>query len=210
MEVTPIREADASPIAPSKPIQVMSPNLGQGLASGSTQDGAVEPELDPAMARAILQSWSETKGEDGTVQRTYTQCAQEWSLSDSDAFENVETALNILKRACEYLHDGVMQMGRTMEQKANIPSVEAAVRTLAGHIQEVRNGVQNTVTRQNDLSTRMDRMSEQLQVARDRMEMVATQLDQGNRENAAQSEDTETSYPDGGVSGTFPGGLPET
>ena len=145
------------------------------------------------MARAILQSWSETKGEDGTVQRTYTQCAQEWPLSDSDAFENIETALNILKRSCEYLHDGVMQMGRTMEQKANIPSVEAAVRTLAGHIQEVRNGVQNTVTRQNDLSTRMDRISEQLQAARDRMEMVATQLDQGNRENAAQSEILRTS-----------------
>ena len=72
MEVTPIREADASPITPSKPIQVMSPNLGQGLASGSTQDGAVETELDPAMARAILQSWSEVKEEDGTVQRTYT------------------------------------------------------------------------------------------------------------------------------------------
>ena len=157
MEVTPIREADASPITPSKPIQVMSPNLGQGLASGSTQDGAVETELDPAMARAILQSWSETKGEDGTAQRTYTQCAQEWPLSDSGAFENIETALNILKRACEYLHDGVMQMGRTVEQKANIPSVEAAVRALAGHIQEVRNGVQNTVTRQNDLSTRIDR-----------------------------------------------------
>ena len=75
---------------PAKPTQVMSPNLGQGLASGSTQEGAVETELDPAMARAILQSWSETKGEDGTVQRTYTQCAQEWPLSDLAAFENIE------------------------------------------------------------------------------------------------------------------------
>ena len=31
-------------------------------------------------------------------------------------------------------------------------------------------------------------MSERLQAARDRMEMVATQLDQGNRENTAQTE----------------------
>ena len=183
-----IREADTSPITPPKPIQVMSPNLGQGLASGSTQDGVVETELDPAMARAILQSWSETKGEDGTVQRTYTQCAQEWPLSDSEAFENIETALNILKRACEYLHDGMMQMGGVVGQKANIPSVEAAVRTLAGHIQEVRSGVQSTVNRQTDLSSRVDRMSERLQAARDRMEMVTTQLDQGNRENAAQTD----------------------
>ena len=188
MEVTPIRDAEASPITPSKPIQVMSPKLGQGMASGSTQDGAAETELDPAMARAILQSWSETRGEDGTVQRTYTQCAQEWPLSESAAFENIESALNILKRACEYLHDGMMQMGGIVDQKANIPSVEAAVRALAGHVQEVRNGVQNTVTRQSELSVRVDRMSERLQAARDRMEMVATQLDQGNRENATQTE----------------------
>ena len=56
MEITPIRDADTSPITPPKPIQVMSPNLGQGMASGSTQDEAAESELDPAMARAILQS----------------------------------------------------------------------------------------------------------------------------------------------------------
>ena len=98
------------------------------------------------------------------------------------------TTLNILKRACEYLHDGMMQMGGVVDQKANIPSVEAAVRALAGHVQEVRNGVQNTVTRQSELSVRVDRMSERLQAARDRMEMVATQLDQGNRENANQTE----------------------
>ena len=185
MEVTPIRDADTSPITPVKPIQVMSPNLGQGMASGSTRDGAAESELDLAMARAILQSWSETRGEDGTVQRTYTQCAHEWPLLESDAFDNIESALNILKRACEYLHDGMMQMGGVVDQKANIPSVEAAVRALAGHVQEVRSGVQDTVTRQSELSVRVDRMSERLQ---DRMEMVATQLDQGNRENATQTE----------------------
>ena len=75
-----------------------------------------------------------------------------------------------------------------MDQKANIPSVEAAVRTLAGHIQEVRNGIQSAVNRQTDRSSRADRMSERLQAARDRMEMVTTQLDQGSRENAAQTD----------------------
>ena len=75
-----------------------------------------------------------------------------------------------------------------MDQKANIPSVEAAVRALAEHVQEVRNGVQNTVTRQNELSGRIDSISERLQAARDRMEMVTAQLDQGNRETANQTE----------------------
>ena len=53
----------------------MSPNLRAGTASGSTQ-GEVEQEVDQATARAILQSWSEAKGEDGSTVRTYTQCAQ--------------------------------------------------------------------------------------------------------------------------------------
>ena len=104
METTPIRD-DACPITPSnKPTQVMSPNLGQGLATGSNRDEEVE--MDPATARAILQSWSETRAEDGTVQRTYTQCAREWPLLGMEAFENIEAALNVLKRACEYLHEG--------------------------------------------------------------------------------------------------------
>ena len=163
----------------------MSPNLGQGLASGSTQVEEGELEMDTAMARAILQSWSETRAEDGTVQRTYTQCAREWPLSETEAFENIEVALNVLKRACEYLHEGMMQMGKTVEQKANIPSVEAAVRELAHHTQEVRNGVQRTVTRQTEFSNRLNSMTEHIQEARGRMEALSAQIDQGGREHMA-------------------------
>ena len=185
LELTPIRD-DTSPTTPSmKPTQVMSPNLGQGLASGSNQAEEGEAEMDTAMARAILQSWTETRAEDGSVQRTYTQCAREWPLLGMEAFENIETALNVLKRACEYLHEGMMQMGRTVEQKANIPSVEAAVRELAQHTQEVRNGVQRTVTRQTELSNRLDNMTEHLQAARGRMEALSAQLDHGGREHMA-------------------------
>ena len=135
--------------------------------------------MDTAMARAILQSWSETRAEDGTVQRTYTQCAREWPLSETEAFENIEVALNVLKRACEYLHEGMMRMGKTVDQKANIPSVEAAVRELAHHTQEVRNGAQRTVTRQTELSNRLDSMTEHIQETRGRMEALAAQIDQG-------------------------------
>ena len=185
LDLTPIRD-DTSPTTPSnQPIQVMSPNLGQGLASGSNQAEEGEAEMDTAMARAILQSWSETRAEDGSVQRTYTQCAREWPLLGMEAFENIEVALNVLKRACEYLHEGMMQMGRTVEQKANIPSVEAAVRELAQHTQEVRNGVQRTVTRQTELSNWLDSMTEHLQAARGRMEALSAQLDHEGREQMA-------------------------
>ena len=185
LELTPIRD-ETSPITPSKqPIQVMSPNLDQGLAAGSNQAEEGEAEMDTAMARAILQSWTETRAEDGSVQRTYTQCAREWPLLGMEAFENIEGALNVLKRACEYLHEGMLQMGKMVDQKANIPSVEAAVRELAQHTQEVRNGVQRTVTRQTELSNRLDSMTEHLQAARGRIEALSAQLDHGGREHMA-------------------------
>ena len=110
---------------------------------------------------------------------------REWPLLGMEAFENIEVALNVLKRACEYLHEGMMQMGRTVEQKANIPSVEAAVRELAHHTQEVRNGVQRTVTRQTELSNRLDSMTEHLQAVRGRMETLSAQMDHGDREHMA-------------------------
>ena len=64
MEVTPIRGAESTPPTPFDPHQVMNPNLGAGMASGSTQEAA-EQGVDQATARAILQSWSEVAGEDG-------------------------------------------------------------------------------------------------------------------------------------------------
>ena len=60
-------------------------------------------------------------------------------------------------------------------------------RELAHHTQEVRNGVQRTVTRQTELSTRLDGMSEHIQAARGRMEALSAQLDQGGREHMAQT-----------------------
>ena len=78
-------------------------------------------------------------------------------------------------------------MGMTVEQKANIPSMQAAVRELAEHIQDVRNGVRNSVARQNELSAKIDGMAKQLQAARRRMEMVTAQLEQGHRGQASQA-----------------------
>ena len=62
------------------------------MASGSTQ-GEAEQEVDQATARAILQSCSEAKGDDGSVVRTYTQCAQTWPLADASAFDSFPSPL---------------------------------------------------------------------------------------------------------------------
>ena len=85
----------------------MSPNLVAGMASGSTQ-APREHDIDPMTAKAILQQWSEVKSEDGSVAKTYTQCAQIWPLADQAAFENIEAAIQILRQACDFLHQGLI------------------------------------------------------------------------------------------------------
>ena len=188
MDVTPIRDDDVTPLTPRTPHQVMSPNLGEGMPSSSTQ-GVAEQDVDQATARAILQSWSEIKGEDGSVSRTYTQCAQAWPLTDMGAFENIDAALTVLKRACEYLHQGVTQMGNGLEQKASIANVQAAAHELAEYIQDVRNGLRDSVTRQNALSAKIDGMTEQLQAARRHVELVNAQFEQGHAQQTSQSSE---------------------
>ena len=167
------------------PNQVMSRNLGAGMASGSTH-GAAEQEVDPATARAILQSWCEVKEEDGSIARTYTQCAQTWPLTDASAFENIGAALSVLKRACEYLHQGMTQMGATVEQKAVITRVQSAVHELADHLQVVRIGLTEGVSRQNALSTRIDGMAERLQAAHGRLEAMGAQFEQAYGAQSSQ------------------------
>ena len=174
MDMTPIRRSDSSPIIPYDPSQVVSPNLDAGMASGSTQLPA-EQDVDPATARAILQSWSEAKGEDGSAVRTYTQCAQTWPLTDASAFENIDAALNVLRQACEYLHHGLTQVGADVEQK--VDTVQSAVHELAVQIQVVRIGMTEGVSRQNALSTRIDGMMEKISAAHGRLEAMSVQLE---------------------------------
>ena len=155
------------------------------MASGSTQ-GVAEQDVDQATARAILQSWSEVKGEDGSVARTITQCAQTWPFTDASTFENIDAALNVLRRACEYLHQGMTNLGATVEQNADITRVQGAVHELAEHIQVVRVGLTEEVSRQNALSTRIDGMAERLQAAHGRLETMGAQFEQGYGAQSSQ------------------------
>ena len=190
MEVTPIRDTQSNPCTPRGHIQVMSPNLEAGMASGSTQ-GVAEQEVNQATARAILQSWSEVTDEDGTVARTFTQCAQTWPLADAIAFENIDAALSVLRQACDYLHNGQTQVGTRVEQKADISRVQSAAHELADHIQDVRNGLREETSRQNALSTRLD--ADRLQAAYGRLEMMSAQVEQGLGMQSSQMSDLQRS-----------------
>ena len=80
-ETIPIARASSSPSIIQVPKQVMSPNLVAGSASNANPVGS-SADTD-AGVQAILQQWQEVKTEHhGTVERTYTQCAQTWPLAN--------------------------------------------------------------------------------------------------------------------------------
>ena len=110
METIPIARANSSPSIIQVPTQVMSPNLVAGSASSAQPHGKWHGLQRPGV-QAILQQWQEVKTEQGTVERTYTQCAQTWPLASHVKLESMESAIHILRQACDYLHEGMMKLG---------------------------------------------------------------------------------------------------
>ena len=78
------------------PIQAMSPNLAAGCDPAIPQ-GIEELALGAGTARAILQQWTETKDDEGTVERRYTQIAQVWPLEDGSKLANIEEVIHTLR-----------------------------------------------------------------------------------------------------------------
>ena len=116
-DTIPIARANSSPSIIQVPTQVMSPNLVAGSASSAHPVGSgTDTE---AGVQAILQQWQEVKTEHGTVERTYTQCAQTWPLASHVKLESMESAIHILRQACDYLHEGMMKLGSLTEQKCD-------------------------------------------------------------------------------------------
>ena len=93
-----------------------------------------------------------------------------WPLAKATAFENIDAALKVLRQACEYLHQGLAQVGAAVEQKVDTGKVQAAVQEIAEQIQLVRTGVMDGVSRQKALSTRIDGIMERISAAHGRLE----------------------------------------
>ena len=101
METIPIMRSNSSPSTLHNPTQVMSPNLVAG--SAFTAPPSISGMETDAGVQAILQQWQEVKTEHGTVERTFTQCAQTWPLASNAKLENMESAIHLLRQACDYL-----------------------------------------------------------------------------------------------------------
>ena len=81
-EFTPIARTASSPSIPQWSITGYEPKPVAGSAS-SVSHPTGEPDFDPSVAKFFLQQWAKVKTEDGSIERTYAQCAQTWPLADN-------------------------------------------------------------------------------------------------------------------------------
>ena len=154
MEVTPIPRSSSSPSILHNPLQVMSPNAVSG--SASTDPPPVREMETEAGVQAILQQWAEVKTEHGTVERRYTQCAQ---LASNVKLENMESVIHLLRQACDYLYDGVTQMGSTMDQKRDTEKVQQVVSEILMQLYKMKAMVDEKYKRVETIATRVDELS---------------------------------------------------
>ena len=74
-----------------------------------------------------MQQWAEVETEDGTSERTHTQRAQTWPLADHVKLENIESAIQILTQACDFLYNAVSQVRSAADQKMDTVKARQAI-----------------------------------------------------------------------------------
>ena len=135
MNVTPI----SSPMLSTR-IQVISPNLALGSAAEVIPPWEEEPVMELALAREILQTWTENQTEDGSIERRCTQVARTWPLEDNVdlGFDNIEAAIQVLRQACDCLHQGMRHVGSVVEKKADAERVQNMANAICEVVDQVK------------------------------------------------------------------------
>ena len=122
-----------------------------------------------AGVQAILQQWQEVKTEHGT-ERTFAQCAQVWPLANNVKLEGMESAIHILRKACEYLHEGMVKLSSITDQKCDTEKVQQAVAELLVTLQRLQTQ-QHEGSRQSEvLSSRIDEVTGEATNLRSRLD----------------------------------------
>ena len=157
METIPILRSSSSPSILHHPSQVMSPNLVAGSASNVALSGSgIETD---AGAQAILQQWQEVKTEHGTVERTYTQCAQTWPLGSSVKLESIESAILILRQACDYLHNSMTQLSSITDRKCDTEKVQQVIADLMTQLPRLQATIGESSQGVAKVTSRVDELS---------------------------------------------------
>ena len=168
VETVPITRANSSPSIIQVPTQVMSPNLVAGSASNTNPVGS-NADTD-AGVQAILQQWQEVKTEHGTVERAYTQCAQTWPLANRVKLEGMESAIHILRQACDYLHEGLVKLGSLTDQKCDTGMVHQVISELMTTLQQLQTSCAEGSHKVEQVTLRVNEIAGESVNARKRLE----------------------------------------
>ena len=168
----------------------MSPNLVAGSASNTTLIGS-GADTD-AGVQAILQQWQEVKTEQGTVERTYTQCAQKWPLASHVKLEGMESAIHILRQACDYLHEGMVKLGSITDQKCDTGMVHQVVAELMATLQQLQTRCTEGSQKTDQVTSRVNEMVGESVNARKRLEGLERRVGIEGQQHEAEVRELRT------------------
>ena len=141
------------------------------------------------MFERLLQQWDEVRTEYGTVERRYTQCAQTWPLGSNVKLENMESAIQLLRQACDYLYNGVTQMGSIVDQKCNTEKVQLVVSEVITQLQKMQSTFDEKSKRAETVATRVDELSGESMSVRNRLDGVERRLGLESQQQQASLRD---------------------
>ena len=191
-ETIPIVRASSSPSIIQVPTQVMSPNLVAGSASSAQPLGSgTDTE---AGVQAILQQWQEVKTEQGTVERTYTQCAQTWPLASHVKLESMESAIHILRQACDYLHEGMTKLGSLTEQKCDAGMVHQVVSELLTNLHQLQSDCAEGSRKTEQVMARINEIVGELANARKRIEGLERRIGIESQQQEAEMRELRAAH----------------
>ena len=125
---------------------------------------------EDAGVRAIFQQWQNVKTEYGTVERRFTQCAQTWPLASNVKLENMETAIHLVRQACDYLCSGMTQMGSVTDRKCDAEKVQQVISEVMTQFQKLQVTMDEKSRRVETIASRVDELSGESMNSRSRLE----------------------------------------
>ena len=93
------------------------------------------------------------------MERTFTQCAQTWPFANHVKLEGMESAIHILRKACEYLHEGMVRLSSITDQKCDTEKVQQAIAELMVTIQNLHTQHHEGSRRAEVLAPRIDEVT---------------------------------------------------
>ena len=141
------------------------------------------PVMEPAVAREILQKWVENLTESGNVERTHThtQVARIWPLENDIKFDNIEAAIQVLRQACDYLHQGTRHVGSVVEKKADAERVQGMANAMSEVVEQVRRIHEQLLggsQKAEVMSATVGQISEKISDAHSKIEHVGNRVEQ--------------------------------